>query len=91
MAGEGQLQRGREDANARMPARLRREDENSLGEVHLLGQLLHRRVVDLAAVGEDGQLVALERGVCEDVYDDVAEGRHSPLVQRLDRGVTVSD
>ena len=35
------------------------------------------RVVEVSRVGEHRQLVALERGVGEDVGDDVAEGAHT--------------
>jgi hypothetical protein len=82
MAGERQLRRGREDANARMRVVLGREHEDGLGVVHLLRELLHQVVVDVATVGEDGQLVAGQRLVGEDVGNDVAERSHTGSLRR---------
>src|SRR2546423_9556538 len=57
-----------------------RQDEDRLGEVHLLRELLHQLLVDVPPVGEHGELVAGERLVGEDVGDDVAKGRPYPRV-----------
>ncbi len=59
-----------------MPPRLRRQHEHRLGEVHLARELLHRVGLDVTPVGEDGELVARQRRVGEDVRDDVAKRRH---------------
>ena len=59
---------------------LRRQHEDGLGEVHLLRQRLHRQRVEIARVGEDGELVPGERDVGEDVGDDVAEAPHFPTL-----------
>ena len=84
MPGERQLGRRREDPDPDVgvvgPCR---EAEDGLRERHLLRERLHRGVVEVARVGEHGELVPLERRVGEDVCDDVAElahtGRHSTL------------
>ena len=59
---ERHLDRGREDADARVPVALRREHEHRLGEVQLARKPLHQLVVDLARVREDAELVALRAG-----------------------------
>ena len=70
MAGERQLERRREDPDAHVGVSDgRRQDEDGLGEVHLARQRLHRQRVEIAGVGEDGELVAGERDVGEDVGD----------------------
>ncbi len=76
MPGERDLVAGREDANANGAAFARRQDEHALGEAKLERQLLHRQLVEVARVGEDGQLVARERPVGEDVGDDIAKRTH---------------
>ena len=81
--GERQLARGREDPDPDVGVlRLRREHEHRLGEVHLLRERLHRQRVEIARVGEDGELVARERRVGEDVGDDVAEAAHRRAYRR---------
>ena len=77
MPGERDLDRRREDAHARVPAVLGRIDEHRLGVVHLPRERLQRVLGQVARVGEDGELVALERRVREDVADDVAEPGHA--------------
>ena len=77
MSGERQLVAGREDPDPRVPVPLRREHEDGLAEVHLPRERLHLVVVELARVGEDGELVAGQRRVGEHVGDDVAEGAHA--------------
>src|SRR5262249_53284999 len=61
-------------------AGLRREHEHRLRERHLLRECLHRGRVEVARVGEDGELVAGQRRVGEDVGDDVAEAAHGATV-----------
>jgi hypothetical protein len=81
MPGEAELQQRGEDANPRVASLLGGIDEDSLGEVQLAGQGLQLRLWDLARVREDGQLIAGERPVGEDVGDDKAEGRHAATVR----------
>ena len=76
MSGEPQLGRGREDAELRVPAAFSRVDEHGLRERHLPRERLEHVVRDLPGVSEDGELVARERPVREDVADDVAELGH---------------
>ena len=78
MACEEELVLRREDPNPHRPAFPRRQDEDGLGEAELERQRLHRQLVEVAGVGEDGELVAGERRVREDVGDDVAERAHRP-------------
>ena len=73
VAGERQLRDRREDADACVAARLGREHEHCLGQVHFAREVLHRRVIDLAPIREDGELVAGQRRVREDIRDDVTE------------------
>jgi len=63
-----------------MVRRTRRQDEDRLGQVHLAREPLHRLVVDLAAVREDGELVAGQSNIGEDVGNDITQGRHSPIL-----------
>ena len=76
--GERELVLRREDPNPHRPALPRRQHEDGLGEAELERQRLHRQLVEVARVGEDGELVAGERRVGEDVGDDVAERAHRP-------------
>jgi hypothetical protein len=78
--GEGNLGRGREDADADVRVGLRRQHEDGLAELRLARERLHGVGVEVAPVGEDGELVPLERRVREDVADDVAEGGHGPTL-----------
>src|SRR5438128_6557483 len=82
MPGERQLQRRREDPDPRVPLARRGIDEDGLGEVDLARERLQPLLRDLARVGEDGELVARERHVGEDVYDDEAERGHPATVSR---------
>jgi len=60
---------------------LGRQDKDRLGKAHLAGELLHRLVVDPAPVGEDGELVAGQRNIGEDVGDDISKGWwHRPIL-----------
>ena len=74
MSREGQLGHGREDANPRMPAGLGRQDEHGLAQVHLASDFLQQLLGYFSRVGEDGELIALERGAREDVGQHIAEG-----------------
>ena len=74
--GERNLVPRREDADADGAAFARRQHEDGLGEPELERQLLHRQLVEVARVGEDGELVARERPVGEDVGEDVAKRTH---------------
>src|SRR5437763_464159 len=76
MAGEGQLLRGREDPHLHVPVRLRRVHERRLRVVHLPREQLEPLLRDLTRVGEDGELVAGQRRVREDVADDVPKSGH---------------
>ena len=59
-----------------MAAPLGRQHEHRLREADLQGEALHRLLAEPARVREDGELVALERCVGEDVGDDVALRQH---------------
>src|SRR5262245_37020497 len=63
-------------ADTRSPARLRGKHERGLREADLLRERLHELALDLAGIREHGELVPSERGVREDVHDDVAQRRH---------------
>ena len=76
VAGERELGRRGEDPDPRVTALLRRQHEHGLGEVDLARERLEQLLGDLARVGEDGELVARERRVGEDVGDDVAKVGH---------------
>jgi hypothetical protein len=77
--GEGDLHRRREDAHPAGVAGFGRQHEGALGEVELAGDLLHPRLGKAAGVGQDGQRVAAERAIGEDVADEVpvAHRRHA--------------
>jgi len=47
-----------------------RQDERSLGEIHLLGDGLHGAIAETGAVGKYSELIALQRARGEDVYGD---------------------
>ena len=80
MPGERQLRLGCEDADANVAVSLGREHEDGLREVRLARQGLHPLVGEVARVREDGELVALERRVREDVHEDEAQARHEPTL-----------
>ena len=65
------------------PSCSRPADEDRLGEVHLPGQGLQQSSGSVARVGEDRDLIPLQRAVGEDVADDVAEGGHARAYPRL--------
>ncbi|QGZ95794.1 hypothetical protein DSM104635_02645 [Terricaulis silvestris] len=68
MAGEGHLGGAIEDPHARGVSRVRRrQDERCLAQVELEGERLHLRLGKAAAVGEDGQRIAAEALLGEDV------------------------
>ena len=54
----------------------RRQHEDRFREAELERQLLHRHLVEVTCVREDGELVARERPVGEDVGQHVAERAH---------------
>ena len=85
MPGERKLGLGREDADPDGAALLRRQHEGRLGEPDLERKRLHGLLVDLPRVGEDGELVSLERPVGEDVGDDVAQAGHGATLLRTRR------
>ena len=78
MAGEGDFFRGEEDADldAAFAFDLRgaREDEGGLAEVGLAGEGLHLFGREAAGVGEDGEGVAFEGALGEDVDLGVVVG-----------------
>lgn len=68
MAGHWHLDRRREDPHAHVGARrFSRQDERALGKIHLARERLHALGREPAAVEEDGELVAGQRLVGEDV------------------------
>ncbi len=82
MAGEGQLRARREDAHAARVGRIRgREDERRLRVVELARDVLQPVLGDAGGVGEDGELVAAEQLVGEDVGGQVAVAGHAGNVQ----------
>ena len=70
--------RRREDADARVPAALRPAGRTLSRTGSSRGRAAASVRLDVARVGEDGERVARERRVGEDVGDDVAEV-HDPL------------
>src|SRR3954452_20280258 len=76
MPSEGQFERRREDAHPRVPVARGRVDEDRLGEVDLSRKRLQPFLGDAPRVGENGELVARERDVGEDVRDNEAERSH---------------
>ena len=72
MAGHRQLFGGREDPHPDVAATLGRQNERRLGEVHLFGDELHLLRRQFAGLGEDGQLIAFEAAIGEDVEVEVA-------------------
>ena len=68
MAGERHLGLGREDADLGGVGRvLRRQHEGRLGEVELGGDRLHLLGGQALGIGHDGQRIAAESAVGEDV------------------------
>jgi hypothetical protein len=65
-----------EDPDADVTGPARQVAEHGLRQVHLPGERLEQRLGDPARVGEDGERIALERAVGEDVADHVAELGH---------------
>jgi hypothetical protein len=85
VTGERHLDRGGEDPDLRVPVALGLVDEHRLGEVHLLRNRLQRVLGNLARVREDGDLVALQRRVREDVGDDIAVPAHERSWENIQR------
>jgi len=73
VSGEGQLGHRGEDPDSHVPALPRRQHVHRLGETDLERETLHRELVQVARVGEHGELVPGERCVGKDVGDDVAK------------------
>ena len=71
VAGEGKLGARGEDAHSRRPVFLGREEEDGLGDVQLARDALHLLGGDGLRLGEEPELVALERRLGEDVEDVV--------------------
>ena len=80
MPGEGHLDHRREDTNPSVSFAFGLVDEDGLGQVHLARDRLELVVGDLARVREDGDLVALQPRVGEDVGDDVAKASHAAIL-----------
>src|SRR5437879_13749643 len=89
MPREGKLVGRSEDADARVASAFRRQDEGGFGEVHLASEALHLLGGEGARVGEDRELVALERRIREYVGDGVAERRQGGHAASLDASVDV--
>ena len=77
VAGERQLDPGREDPDPGVAALARRQDEDGLRQVQLAREPRHHALVEGGPVGEDGEAVALERRVGEDVGDHIRVGTGS--------------
>src|SRR5262249_6157421 len=73
VAREWQLAERSEDPDPGVPALPGWEDEHRLGEVHLAREPLHRPGVEPAPVGEDSELVALQRRTGEDVEQHIGD------------------
>ena len=73
VAGHRQLLARREDAHPDVGViAFGRQDERRFGEGHLLGDPLHRRGQSLR-LGKDGELIALEAAIGEDVEVEISE------------------
>ena len=86
MAGERHLGSAIEDAHARgMAGIVRRQDEGRLAQIELGGEGLHLGVREAVRIGEDGERIAAEASVGEDVDGDELKGFHGlGLLMRLD-------
>ena len=82
VAGEGQLEVRREDPDPTVPPLSGGNTKTRFAQPQLERERLHRRLVELAGVGEDRELVPGEGRVGEDVGDDVAECAHGGSVRR---------
>jgi len=78
MAGEGEFFAGGEDAGADAAGLLdggvAREEEDGFGQVSLAGDLLHVPGRKAARVGKDGEGIAFEGALGEDIDEGVREG-----------------
>ncbi len=80
MAGEGQLALRREDAHARRVRRvLRLQHEDRLGQVQLARDRLHLLGVERIGIADDGQRIAAEAAIGEDV-ERVQRQRHASII-----------
>ena len=71
------------------PALFRRKHERRLREPDLERERLHGLDVELARIGENGELIPLERPVGEHVDDDVAKAGHGNGTRRYPRPMLV--
>src|SRR5215469_3050773 len=81
VAGERQLFIHGKDANlvslSLFDVGVAREDEGRLGQVGLTGQLLHFAIAEATRVGDDGQLIALQWTIGEDIELNERKGSTS--------------
>ena len=77
MSRERELPDRGEDADLRL-SRLFLDDERRLREVHLPGDGLHRRRIEVGAPAHHRELVSGERPLGEDVDDRAVHRRHRP-------------
>ena len=90
MAGEGQLPAGRENANARrVTGAGRRQHEHRLREIELARNRLHFRAAQPVRSEHDGERIAAERPLCENVKDVIGK-RHCAPSPRCRRPVRTS-
>ena len=82
MARERQLGGRREDPHAHVAVGGRWIDERRLAEIELPRKPLELPFRDLPRIGEDGEPVAVERLVGEDVADDIAKRGHEASLTR---------
>ena len=71
MAGERHLGGPREDADLASMSGSGREHEGGLGQVELLGDLLHLLIAQPLGLGQDSKLIAAEARVGEDIAEVV--------------------
>src|SRR5262245_1496016 len=94
MTGEGKLEAGGEDPDAGIAGRRRRIDEDRLGQVELAGDGLEEVDGKAPRIGEDGEGVAAEGTIGEDVTGHVTEGhrpRLLPSPRRTKRSLHLGD
>src|SRR6202011_1307909 len=80
-----------EDSDAGVPGGGGREREDRLREVDLAGQWLQARLRNLARVREDGELIAGQGPVREDIADDITVCAHRLITStQTEPGSTIS-
>ena len=83
MAGKGHFGLGREDADVRgMRGVFGRQHEGRLGVIELRRDRLHLRSGEALGIEHDGQGIAAERAVGEDIDGDVSAFHFSNLAHR---------